>query len=861
MTDLKILISKLNSVCRGAAESAATRAVAHGHSEVDVVHLLSALLECPHSDAAAIFQHFRIDRGVLSTDLNSTLERRASSSNSRTPILSARLIELLEFAWTIGSREYGITEIRSGLIVLGVAQSETGAQIASGVSPELLKLNANQLRESMLDLFSAEEGTVSRTPASEGDDESALGQFTIDLTAAARTGALDPVLGREAEIRQLIDILSRRRQNNPILTGEPGVGKTAIVEGFALRVASGNAPPSLRDVSVRTLDMGLLLAGASLRGEFEARLKKVMQEVQNAPRPVILFIDEAHTLVGGGQAEAANLLKPALARGNFRVIAATTYTEYRKYFEKDPALARRFQMIAVNEPSEEGAMQMLRSVIPLLEQHHGVRVLGEAIESAVRLSHRYVTGRQLPDKAIGILDTACARVSSAQNSMPSALEDRRHRIDVLEGEISQLTRERAAGLDVARRSNALFEELGVVEMELADLEDRCKEERGLVRQAVQLRAQVEDCADEELAASLRRELAQVNEALTTLQGDEPLVPAFVDSRVVAEVISESTGIPVRRMLSSELRTLLSLRKQIEARVVGQPHALDLVAKRIVSARAALEDPCRPTGVFLLTGPAGVGKTETAMALADILYGGERNAVVLNMSEYQETYSISGLKGSPPGYVGYGDGGVLTEAVRRRPYCVLLLDEMEKAHPDVMELFYQVFDKGTLEDSQGRAVDFRNTLIVMTSNVGSELIQELCGSGRMPSPEELRRALTPELQRVFKPALLSRMIVVPYYPIGDMTLLQIVELKIGEIARRLESSYSISFKYSHRVVEEIARRCVDGHSGARNVDHILTGTLIPDISEKVLCAAADQNAIHSISVDAGSGGELFRYQVE
>lgn len=861
MTDLKILISKLNPACRSAAENAATRAVAHGHSEVDVEHLLSALVECPRCDAAAILRHFDVDQPKLSRDLNTALQKRGSSNSHRTPILSARLIELLESAWTLGSRNYGSAEIRSGVIVLALTESEAGAQIGRLVSPEFVKLNAQQLRENIATLFSSEEGVYSGAQPLPEDDESALGQYTIDLTAAARAGALDPVLGRESEIRQLIDILSRRRQNNPILTGEPGVGKTAIVEGFALRVAAGNVLPSLRDVTVRTLDMGLLLAGASMRGEFEARLKKVMQEVQSSARPVILFIDEAHTLVGGGQAEAANLLKPALARGNFRVIAATTYTEYRKYFEKDPALARRFQMVAVNEPGEEQAMQMLRSVIPLLEQHHGVRILSEAIESAVRLSNRYVTGRQLPDKAIGILDTACARVSSAQNSTPPALEDRHHQIAVLEGELAQLSRERAAGLDVERRSNVLFEELGVKEMELADLEDRCKEERDLVRQAVQLRAQLEECAEEERANSLREELGLVNVALTNAQGDEPLVPAFVDSRVVAEVISESTGIPVRRMLSSELRTLLSLRKQMEERVIGQSHALEIIARRIVSARAGLEDPYRPTGVFLLTGPSGVGKTETAMALADILYGGEKNAVILNMSEYQETYSISGLKGSPPGYVGYGEGGVLTEAVRRRPYCVLLLDEMEKAHPDVMELFYQVFDKGTLEDSQGRSVDFRNTLILMTSNVGSELIQELCARDHVPVPDELRTSLMPELQRVFKPALLSRMIVVPYYPIGDMTLLQIIELKIGEVARRLQSAYAITLKYSPQIIEAIARQCIDSHSGARNVDQILTGTLLPEISERVLCAAADQDTIQSITVNPGSAGELFRYQIE
>ncbi|HEX4276002.1 MAG TPA: type VI secretion system ATPase TssH [Bryobacteraceae bacterium] len=860
MTDLKFLVAKLNRISRIAAEKGATFAVARGNSEVDIEHLFLGLLDVPRSDAALVFQHFNIDTDRLTRDLNAALDRH-NSGNVRTPILSAGLVKLFSAAWNLASAEFEIPEIRSAIVLLAFIEGGAAAQLAGNTSAEFLKFNGARFRQNMASLFSVEEGVYKEhQPARNADTESALSAYTVDLTAAARAGAIDPVFGRESEIRQVIDILTRRRQNNPILIGEPGVGKTAIAEGFALRVAAGDVPPSLAKVALRTLDFGLLLAGASMRGEFENRLKSVMNEVQTSPEPVILFIDEAHTLIGGnGETNAANLLKPALARGDLRTIAATTYAEYRKYFEKDAALARRFQIVAVEEPTEDRAIEMLRRLAPLMERHHGVRLQREAVEAAVRLSHRYVTGRRLPDKAIGVLDTACSRVAMAQNSTPSAIEDSQHRISVLEGELESVERERLTGGDVEPLLKHLFDELAVAETQLADLEDRCRAERELVREIARLRADLEKLGDSEDAAALRLQLAEANANLAAAQGDAPLVPALVDSRVVAEVISDSTGIPVGRMLKSEIHTVLNLRNLLAERVVGQTQALDAIAKRIVSSRAGLEDPCRPTGVFLLAGPSGVGKTETALALADLLYGGERNAVILNMSEYQEAYSISGLKGSPPGYAGYGEGGVLTEAVRRRPYCVLLLDEIEKAHPDVLELFYQVFDKGVMEDSQGRSVDFRNSLILMTSNAGAEIIQRM-GSGNpalAPDPWEM---LMEELRRVFKPALLARMVVVPYYPIGDTVLHQIVELKLAKVQRRLQESHGVELLYSDQLVEEVVKRCVDAESGARNVDHILTGTLIPELSERILCATVDRKPIQTISMDASPAG-AFRYKVE
>ncbi len=871
MPDLKFLISKLNAVCRAATENAAMLAVTRGNEEIDIEHLVLALIESPNSDAGRIFDYFGLDLTQVALASNTSLNKRVSGI-VQAPTFASRLLQLFSSAWALTSLEFQTAEIRSALLVLALVQAERPEVLSQILSKEWLKLTPPKLRTCLPELLSASEGTSKLTPPTEKPGAPALGQFTVDLTAAARAGALDPVFGRETEIRLVIDILSRRRQNNPILIGEPGVGKTAIVEGFALKIASGNVPPGLQGMTVRTLDLGLLLAGASTRGEFENRLKAVMNEIQSSLTPLVLFIDEAHMLIGGAaQTDAANLLKPALARGDLRTIAATTHAEYRKYFEKDAALARRFQLVPVEEPSEDLAIQMLRPLVPILERHHGVRLLDEAVQASVRLSKRYIMGRQLPDKAVGLLDSACARVSAAQVATPPQVEDCQHQIALVEAEIHTLQRENAARGAHDERLSALYDDLASAETQLADLEDRSREEKRLVTRSIQLRKEVEESDYEEFrlqkeTGDKRAELASIEDQLRTVQGESPLVPAVVDARVIAEIVAGQTSIPVGRMLGSEIHNVLNLRNHLAERILGQDHALDVIARRVVSARAQIEDPNRPTGVFLLAGPSGVGKTETALALADILYGGERNAVVLNMSEYQEAHSVSGLKGAPPGYVGYDEGGVLTESIRRHPYCVLLLDEMEKAHSDVIELFYQIFDKGILEDAQGRRVDFRNTLILMTSNAGAELIQEFClESGRSPTPEQLTEALAHELKRIFKPAFLSRLIVVPYYPVQHATLRHIVELKIEKLCRRLEKSHNISLRYNETLIEEIAHQCGERKgfqkdSGARNIDHVLTGTLIPEISERLLIAMADHRRISQIHVDIG-GAKGFRYYIE
>ncbi|MCC7154961.1 MAG: type VI secretion system ATPase TssH [Bryobacterales bacterium] len=868
MTNLQFLIAKLNPVCREATEKAAAMCVARTHYEVDLEHLLLSLVEARSSDAAGILKAANVDDERLIRDLQRALDRM-KTGNSRSPTLSPRIVKLMTEAWTIASIDFSASQIRSGMLLLAMLSSDDLVRLVEASSPELLKLNAGVIRQQWSTVLSATEGipeakAAQAVPASANADSKtpALAQYTNDLTEAARRGEIDPVIGRDAEIRQLIDVLTRRRQNNPILTGEAGVGKTAIVEGLAIRVVKGDVPPVLRDVSVRSLDMGLLQAGAGIRGEFENRLKSVIAEVKSSPKPIILFIDEAHTLIGGGgQAgvgDAANLLKPALARGELRTIAATTQAEYRKYFEKDAALARRFQMIKVEEPAEELAIDMMRALAPSLQRHHRVRLLDEAVEAAVRLSHRYVTGRQLPDKAVSVLDSACARVSITQNATPPMLEDRQRQIAKMEFQVEALEREVAAGADHAEQLAKLADDLATAETQLADLEDRYNEERRLVKEVNELRQTLEQTPDEN-GGDLRRKMATLTAELTALQGETPLVHSCVDARTIAEVISSWTGIPVGRMLRDEIHTVLNLKHLLGERIVGQEHALQTIAKRIRTARAGIEDQRRPTGVFLLVGPSGVGKTETALALADVLYGGERNTIVINMSEYQEAYSVSALKGSPPGYVGYGEGGVLTEAVRRRPYSVVLLDEMEKAHQDVIELFYQVFDKGRMEDSEGREIDFRNTIILMTSNIGSATIQRLCSGREAPAdPAALKQAITDELRSVFKPALLGRVIVVPYYPISDISMRHIVELKLERIRQRLLDSHKVNLEFGERLVDEIARRCVEVESGARNVDHILTGTLLPELSRRLLCAMADRTMLERMFVDIGSSG-AFRYQ--
>lgn len=908
-TPLKTLIGKLNQTCRQAAERAASLCMAQGHYEVDLEHLFLALLEKPASDVSIIARRCHIQTDALEADLKAEIGR-FKNGNTRTPVFSAHLPKLFEHAWLIASLDTQTTRIRSGHLLLALLTEPDLAQLARRGSTlfESFRLDALKHDFAALTEGSEEAGQAvgfadSAAPQGEAGQPApglspspALDQYTTNLTERAREGKIDPVIGRDAEIRQMIDILTRRRQNNPILTGEAGVGKTAVVEGLALRIVAGDVPPALADVTLRVLDMGLLQAGASVKGEFENRLKNVIDEVKKSPSPIILFIDEAHTMIGaGGQAgqnDAANLLKPALARGELRTIAATTWSEYKKYFEKDAALARRFQVVKVEEPDETLAASMLRGMAPLMERHFGVRILDEAISAAARLSHRYITGRQLPDKAVSVLDTACARVALGRSATPALIDDARHRLTRLRTEQAALRREAATGAPHARLAE-LDQEIAAVEQTLADAEARHAAETGLVERIHALRAELEaqgqdtrgqDTQGQDTAlaegaappaapASKRKSaapalspeqqrLAGLMDELRALQGEQPLVPACVDAQIVAEIISAWTGIPLGRMVNDEIRTVLQLQPMLAERVIGQDHALHAIAQRVRTARAGLEDPDKPKGVFLFVGPSGVGKTETALALADILYGGERKLVTINMSEYQEAHSISGLKGSPPGYVGYGEGGVLTEAVRRQPYSVVLLDEIEKAHPDVLELFFQVFDKGVMDDAEGREIDFRNTLIILTSNVGSSTIMQAClnkPASERPSPEQLSELLTPQLYKAFKPAFLGRMKTIPYFPVDDDALAHIIGLKLGRIARRVQATHRATFEWDDALVEAVLARCTEVDTGARNVDHILNGTLLPEIAEQVLSRMAQGEAIAKIRVGAGKNGD-FRFRM-
>jgi len=899
------LVAKLNNTCREGLEEAARLCFSRTHYEVDLEHYLLRLTDKSDSDVAAIYRHFEIDSARVSRDLTRALDRMRSG-NSRNPAISPRIIRLLSEAWSLGSVEYSASQIRSAFLLTALLASDTLSQFATNSCPELKSISVETLRANLLEICanSAEDMAgflkKEREEGKEGQPDvpgaapgaKALDQFTINLTEAAKSGKIDPVLGRDFEIRQIIDILTRRRQNNPILTGEAGVGKTAVVEGFALRVACGDVPPALQGVQIRTLDLGLLQAGAGIKGEFENRLKNVIAEVKASAIPVILFIDEAHTMIGaGGQAgqnDAANLLKPALARGELRTIAATTWSEYKKYFEKDAALARRFQVVKVEEPTEEQCDAMLRGVKATLEKHHKVTILDEAVTTGVRLSQRYISGRQLPDKAVSVLDTACARVSLAQHATPAALEDAQRQIQLIDIELGILERENATGTDHTERVAALQAEKEAAKANVADLQAQVTEERAVIQKMIELRKKIEEIAVPKVEAvqavpamtgtgpvlvapqpvetsvadlaAMRVELSNFATELATLQGENPLVRPYVDGGTIAEVIAGWTGIPVGKMLKDEIQTVLKLKDLLAERVIGQDHALQAIAQRIQTARAGLDDPRRPIGVFLLVGPSGVGKTETALALADTLYGGERNLVTINMSEYQEAHSISGLKGSPPGYVGYGEGGVLTESVRRKPYCVVLLDEMEKAHTDVMELFYQVFDKGFMEDAEGREVDFKNTVILLTSNAASDLLMKLCADpDTRPEPDALAEALAPELRKIFKPAFLGRLIVVPYYPIGDASLRKIVRLKLGHISRRLQETHHIPLTYSDELVAAVVSRCTEVESGARNVDHILTGTLLPEVSAEMLSRMMAGTALSKVSVTADTN-KGFQYDI-
>jgi len=902
---LKTLIAKLNATSRQAAERAASLCMARGNYEVDLEHLFLALLENRRSDFAVAARASGIDLAALQRDLEAEIGR-FQTGNTRTPAFSPYLPKLFEHGWLIASLDSQITRIRSGHLLLALLTEPSLSALAQRGSRLFGQIQADRLKHDFDRLTAGSDEQVQAVDiADDGEDAvqgeggkpaaaltatPALDQFTVDLTQSARDGRIDPVIGRDAEIRQVIDILMRRRQNNPILTGEAGVGKTAVVEGLALRVAANDVPPPLQGVTLRTLDMGLLQAGASVKGEFENRLKNVIDEVKKSPKPIILFIDEAHTIIGaGGQAgqnDAANLLKPALARGELRTIAATTWSEYKKYFEKDAALARRFQVVKVEEPSEPLAAAMLRGMAGLMERHFGVRVLDEAITEAVRLSHRYISGRQLPDKAVSVLDTACAKVALGQSATPGAIEDDQKTLERLQGEINALEREQSAGAEHDARLKALNEQRTELEQRVAQNTERLAQERALVariqalreaRESDAARAGEEDAlpvaANSDVVSIPKRkraadkadeqdELAKLLAELRALQGESPMVPLQVDGHVVSEIVSAWTGIPLGRMVKDELRTVLNLKPLLAARVIGQDHALDAIAQRVRTATANLEDPNKPRGVFLFAGPSGVGKTETALALADILYGGERKLITINMSEYQEAHSVSGLKGSPPGYVGYGEGGVLTEAVRRNPYSVVLLDEVEKAHPDVLEMFFQVFDKGEMDDAEGRPIDFRNTIIIITSNVGSQAIMQAClnkPAEELPDTDALAEQLRPTLYKAFKPAFLGRMKVVPYYPISDDVLAEIITLKLGRIRDRVAINHKATFQWDNALVESVLARCTEVDAGARAVDHILNGTLLPQIAESVLTRMAEGDSVEKIKVGVGKNGE-FKYRI-
>lgn len=883
--DLKALIAKLNHETRNAVEGAAGLCLSRTHYDVEIEHFLSKLLDRTEADLGFILRHFQMDRSRLAKELTVSLDR-LKTGNARTPALSPSLVKMLAEAWSIASVNFGARQIRSGHAILALALNDELRRLMAEELPEFAKLNAEELKANFAEIVaeSAEEGATEAVGAETsggpvgGGKTPNLDQYTIDLTARAEAGEIDPVLGRDFEIRQVVDILTRRRQNNPILVGEAGVGKTAIVEGFATRLAAGEVPPVLRNVRLHTLDLALLQAGAGVKGEFENRLKNLINEVKSSETPIILFIDEAHTMIGAGgaagQNDAANLLKPALARGELRTIAATTWSEYKKFFEKDPALSRRFQLVKVDEPSEEVCMVMMRGIVPSLERHHGVRILDSGAQSAVHLSHRYLPDRQLPDAAVSVLDTACARLSLGQNATPAAIEDAQRVLDDLDVQERVLKREEATGADHAERLRGIATQRAATNERLSELEGQWGLEKELVEKITDLRVSLERWAAGEASPpsdegaeveapsdpeAMQAELATLTDELETLQGETPLVPVCVDGELVGQVISGWTGIPVGKMLSDEVATVLELERHLGKRVVGQDHALDIISQRIRTSKAGIEDPDKPVGVFMLVGPSGVGKTETALAVSDLLYGGEHNVITINMSEFQEAHTVSTLKGSPPGYVGYGEGGVLTEAVRRKPHSVVLLDEVEKAHPDVLELFFQVFDKGRMEDGEGREIDFKNTVIILTTNAATDALMALCADPEtMPAHDGLVKAIKPELNQTFQPAFLGRTVIIPYFPLADDIMKNITRLKLGKVERRLFETHKVLLQANEAVVDQIVRRCTEVESGARNIDNILTNTLLPDVSRMILQSLVDGGTPSRIEVTVGDD-EGFMYE--
>jgi type VI secretion system protein VasG len=880
--DLKSLVGKFNDRCRRSLEAAAGAALSRTHYNVEIEHWLLQMLDDAACDLALCLRHYGVDRSRFAADLTRSLDR-LKTGNGRAPSLAPQIVQLAREAWMVGSLQYQAPRVRTGHVLVALLADEQLALVAQTMSSQFAAIPVETLKRDLPKLLDGSSEQAGETPADPGSAGAApatrgggaLDQFTIDLTARARAGKIDPVLGRDAEIRQVIDILTRRRQNNPILTGEAGVGKTAVVEGFAIRIAQGDVPPALKDVVLRTLDLGLLQAGAGIKGEFENRLKSVIEEVRASPRPVVLFIDEAHTMIGAGgqqgQGDAANLLKPALARGELRTVAATTWAEYKKYFEKDAALARRFQVVKVEEPAEKVAVEMMRGLVETLEKHHQVRILDEAVIESVRLSNRYIQGRQLPDKSVSLLDTACARVKMSQSATPAAIEDRRRRIEQLSVEIGILEREALTSPGRVERIAEQTAERARLEAEHADLETRWSRERELVAAIREKRGRIEaahaaepGAADRPLPdaiAAWRTELDAAAAELRTLQGETPLVSVTVDAAAVADVVATWTGIPIGRMLGDEIRGVLDLQTRMEERIIGQSHALEAIAQAIRTSRAKLTDPRKPIGVFLFVGTSGVGKTETALALADLLYGGEHAMTTIAMSEFKEEHKVSLLMGSPPGYVGYGEGGILTEAVRRRPYGIVLLDELEKAHPGVQDVFYQVFDKGSLRDGEGRDVDFKNSVIIMTSNAGTDLIAKLCADpDTMPDAAGLAEALRPELLKHFKPAFLGRVTIVPYFPLGDDILRRIVRLQLERVRRRIGDNYGASAVYDDRLVETVASRCTESESGARNIESIIGRTLLPDLSARFLERMAEGQDIKEVLISVDDNG-AFEYVVK
>ncbi|MEO5829993.1 MAG: type VI secretion system ATPase TssH [Rhodanobacter sp.] len=900
------LFGKLNKLAFRGIESATVFCKLRGNPYVELVHWIHQILQLQDSDLHRIIKQFNLNPSNLARDITDALDRLPRGSSSISD-LSSNVEEAVERAWVFATLMFGEAQVRTGYLIVGCMRTRNLRNALINISAEFDKIKPEALVEKFAEVVggSPEDGLMANdgfrmgggsspgeasgamSPAQMGKQE-ALAQFTIDLTAQAREGKMDPIVGRDDEIRQLVDILMRRRQNNPMLVGEAGVGKTAVIEGFAMRIAIGDVPPPLKDVQLRALDVGLLQAGASMKGEFENRLKQVIEEVQSSTKPIILFIDEAHTLVGAGGAagtgDAANLLKPALARGNLRTIGATTWAEYKKHIEKDPALTRRFQTVQIDEPSEEKAILMMRGVASVMEKHHKVQILDEALEASVKLSHRYIPARQLPDKSVSLLDTACARVAISQHAVPAEVDDTRKRIEALETELGIITREKNVGVNVGARESAANEKLATQKARLETLEANWVTEKDLVEKILDIRSKLRGSsapvegtgsaleeaagqvaeakepapagevplAGDERAAALK-ELQGLQTQLAELQGEHPLILASVDQQAVGSVVSDWTGIPVGRMVKSEIETVMNLAELMGTRVIGQDHAMEMIAKRIQTSRAGLVDPNKPIGVFMLAGTSGVGKTETALALAEALYGGEQNIITINMSEFQEAHTVSTLKGAPPGYVGYGEGGVLTEAVRRKPYSVVLLDEVEKAHPDVHEIFFQVFDKGVMEDGEGRSIDFKNTLILLTTNAGSEMIAGLCKDPElMPDHEGMAKALREPLLKIFPPALLGRLVTIPYYPLSAEMLGKIVKLQINRIKKRVEARYKIPFEYSEDVVKLVVERCTETESGGRMIDAILTNSMLPDISRAFLTKMIAGEEVGKVQVGVTDG---------